>query len=85
MKVKVNISNVQLDILFDIGLVNERTYIMFLFQKWGVRRMFLLKIWSGKEIKFTQGLSEHAAFWGKFRAMFPKFIKFEQVQKLKDI
>lgn len=45
--------------------------------------MFLLKIWSGKEIKFTQGLSEHAAFWGKFRAMFPKFIKFEQVQKLK--
>lgn len=30
-KVKVNISNVQLDILFDIGLVNERTYIMFLF------------------------------------------------------
>lgn len=47
--------------------------------------MFLLKIWSGKEIKFTQGLSEHAAFWGKFRAMFPKFIKFEQVQELKDI
>lgn len=30
-KVKVNISNVQLDILIDIGLVNERTYIMFLF------------------------------------------------------
>lgn len=26
-KVKVNISNVQLDILFDIGLINERTYI----------------------------------------------------------
>lgn len=44
-----------------------------------------MKIWSGKEIKFTQGLSEHAAFWGKFRAMFPKLIKFEQVQKLKDI
>lgn len=44
-----------------------------------------MKIWSGKEIKFTQGLSEHAAFWGKFRAMFPKLKKFEQVQKLKDI
>lgn len=40
-----------------------------------------MKIWSGKEIKFTQGLLEHAAFLGKFRAMFPKLIKLEQVQK----
>lgn len=47
--------------------------------------MFIMKIWSGKEIKFNQGLLEHAAFLGKFRAMFPKLIKLEQVQKLKDI
>lgn len=46
---------------------------------------YIMKIWSGKEIKFTQGLLEHAAFLGKFRAMFPKLIKLEQVQKLKDI
>lgn len=46
---------------------------------------YLMKIGSGKEIKFTQGLLEHAAFLGKFRAMFPKLIKLEQVQKLKDI
>lgn len=45
--------------------------------------MFIMKIWSGKEIKFTQGLLEHAAFLGKFRAMFPKLIKIGTGPKIK--